>query len=708
MELFRILGSIFVDDKQPNEALDNVEKKAGGLQDKFKSVGSGMAKTGAAIAVGVGVIGGALYGVAADADQANRKIQASLGLTQEETQAVADQARKVWKEGYTSSLQEASDQILAVKSQMQDLNNADLANVTQQAMSLSKTFGDDVGEVARSADMLMNQFGITSEKAMDLLAVGYQKGLNYSGEFLDSVNEYSVYFQEMGYSAEEAFAILATGAENGAFNLDKVGDAVKENFLRLSDMGKEQISAMEALGLSSEEVSAKINAGGESAQSAYGQVMTALASVKDETERNAIGVQIFGTQWEDLGQKVVTAMNPSVEVLGEVEGAVNKVDDAMSSSAGQQFQASMNTLKDSLVPLGTTLLNIANDVIPKVSGAIQTLAGWFTNLSPEAQKTILVVGGIVGGLGALLVALAPVITMIATLIPLFTAGGAAAGVIGTAIAALSGPVGIAIAVITALIAIGIALYKNWDEISAKASEVFTWLGNFISVTASQIAAVWTAGWSTVRDYFLTVVNILKTYAETYFAVIGEIISGLVQTAIAIFNGDFQSIPGIWSGVWDTITGLVSGAKDKILGFVEDMVGSIGGFLGTLQKGIDKIKEFLGLKEKSDKKEKSSSSKKSSSSSSTPQPNYTPTNSLQRYARGTDNAKGGMAVVGERGREIIYTPPGSKVIPNNKTEELLGRNVEVHQELHFHSDNLTPSEIERKQKYAWQDLALQWE
>ena len=63
---------------------------------------------------------------------------------------------------------------------------------------------------------------------MDLIAEGAQNGLDYSGELLDSISEYSVQFNKVGLGANDMFAIFQKGAESGAFNLDKVGDAVKE------------------------------------------------------------------------------------------------------------------------------------------------------------------------------------------------------------------------------------------------------------------------------------------------------------------------------------------------------------------------------------------------------------------------------------------------------------------------------------------------
>lgn len=47
------------------------------------------------------------------------------------------------------------------------------------------------------------------------------------------------------------------------------------------------------------------------------------------------------------------------------------------------------------------------------------------------------------------------------------------------------------------------------------------------------------------------------------------------------------------------------------------------------------------------------------------------NAINQYAEGTNFHPGGMAIVGEEGRELVDLPTGSRVIPNDITEQMLG-------------------------------------
>lgn len=52
---------------------------------------------------------------------------------------------------------------------------------------------------------------------------------------------------------------------------------------------------------------------------------------------------------------------------------------------------------------------------------------------------------------------------------------------------------------------------------------------------------------------------------------------------------------------------------------------------------------------------------------------TATSNIPKYALGTNDAKGGLSLVGERGPELVNIPQGSQVVPTEKTKELLSQN-----------------------------------
>ena len=57
-------------------------------------------------------------------------------------------------------------------------NQKDMKNVTEGLLTLESTMDMDFDETLRGTNQLMEQFGITSEEALDLIAKGGQVGLD--------------------------------------------------------------------------------------------------------------------------------------------------------------------------------------------------------------------------------------------------------------------------------------------------------------------------------------------------------------------------------------------------------------------------------------------------------------------------------------------------------------------------------------------------
>ena len=91
---------------------------------------------------------------------------------------------------------------------------ASLQNITESAFLLRDTFGYDINESVRAASTMMTQFGIDGDTAMALIAKGAQNGLDYSGELLDSISEYSVQFAKVGLDADDMFKIMQKRSRN--------------------------------------------------------------------------------------------------------------------------------------------------------------------------------------------------------------------------------------------------------------------------------------------------------------------------------------------------------------------------------------------------------------------------------------------------------------------------------------------------------------
>ena len=123
---------------------------------------------------------------------------ASTGIAESELSDYENTLKDIYTNNYGDSFEDVADAMAAVTQQMGDLDQASLQNITESAFTLRDTFGYDINESVRAANTMMTQFGIEGDKAMGLIATGAQNGLDFSGELLDSISEYSVQFAKSG------------------------------------------------------------------------------------------------------------------------------------------------------------------------------------------------------------------------------------------------------------------------------------------------------------------------------------------------------------------------------------------------------------------------------------------------------------------------------------------------------------------------------
>ncbi|ALA41365.1 hypothetical protein ABE82_07465 [Paenibacillus peoriae] len=191
-------------------------------EDQLSSLRGGVFAFGAAATAAMGAFAIASVKAASDFEKNMSQVQMATGQTDQQMQATKDIAKNLYSQNFGENWQDLSGAI-STTAQITGQTGAALEGTTKNAMLLGRAFNFEVGESVRTTDTMMRQFGITSEQSMTLLAQGAQKGLDKTGELLDTANEYSVSFKSLGFGADDMFNTLAAGSQNGAFNLDKVG-----------------------------------------------------------------------------------------------------------------------------------------------------------------------------------------------------------------------------------------------------------------------------------------------------------------------------------------------------------------------------------------------------------------------------------------------------------------------------------------------------
>lgn len=375
-------------DPSVQKAFREVESRLEGMNGKAIAVGASVAAAGAGITVGAVHAGKALINMGDAYNSTMGDLQAKTGATAAEMEGLSDAVEGVYADrNLGTDMQDVADAVALAK-QTTGLWGEDLESVSADALMLRDTFDYDLNESLRASKALMTNFGLDSHTAMNYIAEGAQKGLDYSGELLDTISEYSVQFAKVGMDADDMFNIMQAGAENGAWNLDKVGDAIKEFSIRSIDGSKTTQEAFAALGYDADEVMGIFAKGGEDANIAFRTILKDLVSMDDAVARDAVGVQLFGTMWEDLGVDAMAALSEVTDGTYLAGDALSEINAVKYDTVGQALQGISRQLEVQLAPAGSAAAQRLAEMSPQITESLKTVSPYIEDLAVKFSDVL--------------------------------------------------------------------------------------------------------------------------------------------------------------------------------------------------------------------------------------------------------------------------------------------------------------------------------
>ena len=552
-----------------SKALDDVEDSAddaadasGDLADAVDDAADSADKSSG----GFTVLKGALADLAADGiravvdgfkdmltsgDKALTSFSAKTGIAGDALSGFDDEIQRIYKANLGESLEDVADSMATVAQQSKEVDPTKIGEMTEQALVLRDVFGFDVTESVRTANMLMQQFGISGEQAFNLISQGAQNGLDKNGDMLDTLNEYAVHYEQLGFTAEEFFNSLANGTEAGTFSVDKLGDAMKEFGIRVKDTADSTTEGFELIGLDADSMREKFLAGGDAAKQATNETIQALMSMDDPIKQNQAGVDLFGTMWEDLGKEGVAALADVTGELDMTKASLDEIAETNSSDVGSQFQELGRTIKtDFIQPLAKEALPYLKDFVSFVT----------TNL-PTIVPIVTAAAGAFGAFKAI-TWITGLVTQIQALITAASAGSGIMAVFGGSISALATPVTAVVAVIGVLVAAFMTLWNTSEDFRSSmtgiATEIKTTWDNFIGGILERINALGfnfqsmtellSSLWKGFCDLLAPVFEYAFSTVSNVLSTVFGVLTGLLDVFIGLFTGN-------WSQAWEGNKGI---------------------------------------------------------------------------------------------------------------------------------------------------------
>lgn len=319
---------------------------------------------------------------------------------------------------------------------LRDAFGYELNESTQAATQLMKVFGVTADEaynlIAQGAqkgldqngDMLdtLNEYsvqfanlGYSAEDMFNMLANGVQNGTWSVDKLGDAVKEMNIRLNDgtadealqalgLGFaeSATDAAALkqaaldvskaevdLAQAQQNVQEQLSKNGSASLEYQDALNKAEQAQIDLEKAqadynatvsdTSYNLDEIKGKLAAGGEDAQAAIQEIMTALSQVEDEQDRYVLGQTLMGTMWEDLGEDAVNALMNTQGEISTTTDALEEMADVQYDDLGSRMEALKRKIETEIV------VPVAQKYMPKIEKAIDYVSEHLDEIVEHAK-----------------------------------------------------------------------------------------------------------------------------------------------------------------------------------------------------------------------------------------------------------------------------------------------------------------------------------
>lgn len=527
----------------------NVKLKA--LSEQFKQVGKKMTDTGKSLTrtvtaplAGIGV---ASLKAGADFDTAMSQVAATSGKTVDEIGELRDFAIEMGSTTAFSATQAA-----------EGLNYMALAGYdAEESMAMLPTVlnlaAAGAMELGAASDMVTDAqtaLGLSLDETTDMVnqmaktASTTNTSVSQLGEAILTIGPTAKSLKGGTVELNQVLGLLADNGIKGA----EAGTHLRNIMLSLTPQTDAAAAAWDQLGVSAYDADGNLRP----LQDTFSDLQKAMAGMSSEERTKMLSKMFNKTDLASVNALLDTDATRWDEVGSAIEGAGDAAE-KMAKTQLDNMQGSLTLLKSALEGAGIAISDVLAPVVRKLADFLNALVTKFNELSPQAQKVIVVIGAIAAAIGPLLVifgvmasSIGSILSLVGTIAPLL---GGVGGAIGGLMTGSLLPI---IAIIGGLIAAGIALYKNWDTIKAYASSLKTWL---------------IKTWNAIKAGVSTTVNGLKTFLSNAW----NTIKTTAQT--------------VWNGIKDKIVTPIQNARDKIKGIIDKIKGYFPISIGRIMKGL---------------------------------------------------------------------------------------------------------------------------
>ena len=445
-----------------------------------------------------------------------------------------------------------------------------LEEVSEQFIKFAQLNGQDVTSAVDGTQKALAAYGLSVENA---------------SEFLDAMNKVA---QNTGISVET----LQSGVLTNATAFKEMGLSIEQATAFMGQLELSGVDTSTALAGMKKALKAATKEG-KPLSTALKELEDAIVNGTEGMDGLTMAYDIFGKSGDQIYNALKEGTLSFEDLASAALDAGGSVSDTFEATLDptDRFKVALQQLQLVGADLGAKILEVLTPAIQKLSEWIQKISDAWNELSPKTQEMIVKIAMVAAAIGPLLLIISKVIAVVSSVI-------AIGSKVGAVIGALSGPIGWAVLAIAGLVAAGIALYKNWDEVKAKAEEIWTAIKDFFSETWDAIKEKAAEMWEGIKEALTAIWENIKAAAE----IIWEGIKLYYTTLFEFFKNYFTQV---WEGIKKVVLGVWEGIKTQaqiiwntIKMAVTDPVGALKYFLENTWNNIKSTAErvWQGIKQ----------------------------------------------------------------------------------------------------------------
>ncbi len=453
----------------------------------------------------------------------------------------------------TDTIKQVESQLKGIEKKTKDMKPA----FKEMAAAGTVAFGALTAAVGLSVKAFQEQ-EVLEAKLETLL----KNATNATDEQVNSLKEQASALQSVGVVGDEV--TIALQAQLATFELNT--DTIKKMTPAILDM----IVAEEGVNATTEDMISFGNAFGMAMEGNYASLTRRGFKIDENTKK----IIELGTE-----EQKATAIT---EYLNSVYEGTNK---AMRETSAGGLKALKNSFGDLQEEIGEVFIPLLIDIVEKLTPMIDAIGKWIEQ-NPELTKNITIATAAIAGIIA-------VIGTLGLLLPTLITGF---GAFGAVLSFIMSPIGLVVGAIAGLIAVGVLLWKNWDEISNKATIIWNNISNFMKGILKGIS-----------DFIYDCISFWLGLIEMFLNVFGLSIKD-IQNAVGnmmthiknIFSTVSKEVSGIWNGLWDGIKSIVNSAVgfmkpiiDSFIGWFQDKFDIIGDIVSNARSAMENVGSMIG-------------------------------------------------------------------------------------------------------------------